>query len=531
MSVMQQETSAHYDLGQIEESTFEKLLDDIQISDEDVSCQKILTVQSIQKWQTALKQEGCSSKIINHVLESFQHHTISDFAEFFKNYYNSYGKLIPKALKDYLRIDDDYKMQPYKSKLFPKIEKSLKIYIVSLLKASACGLTNQVKSTHFLHHLCDMLPFIRSFSRLHKPLLCIVLAHWSLDCKTKTVMAASMCLISVVADQKFNICPESLFKDMLMEYVKLRILIFQQNSEQEIEKFLNKLSCMQLFLVKFYLLQNDTSYKIAFTYLRQMGYMIEQADADQSTKYCQDIYNWEFISMLQILSEVVSMSEEPSTLRELLHPVAQMIIAVIKLKPSQKFYPLRFHCIRMLIKMCENAGVYLPVLPLLTEVLEKFDFNRRVKNPRWSPLSPWLLLNILQAPSDVDQNAYSDSVINFVYELILEFTASQSHCCYFPDMVLHVLCKLKVFQLKCEVSIYNEKIKQLSEKIEENCRFIVQKRTNVTLSLTDMHEIQSWESVTKRTNTPLAKFLLQRVKSKKNYLPVNTTKILDRFES
>ncbi|KAL7295203.1 hypothetical protein TKK_0011509 [Trichogramma kaykai] len=98
-------------------------------------------------------------------------------------------------------------------------------------------------------------------------------------------------------------------------------------------------------------------------------------------------------------------------------------------------------------------------------------------------------------------------------------------------MVLHVLCKLKVFQLKCEVSIYNEKIKLLMEKIEENCLFIKQKRSNVTLNLTDMHEIQSWESVTKRTNAPLAKVLLQRIKSKKNCLPVNTTKILDRFES
>ncbi|KAL7295204.1 hypothetical protein TKK_0011510 [Trichogramma kaykai] len=95
-------------------------------------------------------------------------------------------------------------------------------------------------------------------------------------------------------------------------------------------------------------------------------------------KYCRDIYNWKFISMLLILSEVVSLSQEPSTLRKLLHPVAQIIIAVMKLKSGQKFYPVTFYCIQMLIKMCENSGVYLPVLPLLTEVLEKFNFNRRV---------------------------------------------------------------------------------------------------------------------------------------------------------
>lgn len=39
--------------------------------------------------------------------------------------------------------------------------------------------------------------------------------------------------------------------------------------------------------------------------------------------------------------------------------------------PTSQYYPLRFHCLRMLINIAKESGTFIPVLPFLTEVREK----------------------------------------------------------------------------------------------------------------------------------------------------------------
>ena len=47
--------------------------------------------------------------------------------------------------------------------------------------------------------------------------------------------------------------------------------------------------------------------------------------------------------------------------------------------PTARFYPLRFHCVRLLIKLTELTSIFVPVLPFLLDTFDITDFNKRHK--------------------------------------------------------------------------------------------------------------------------------------------------------
>lgn len=50
-----------------------------------------------------------------------------------------------------------------------------------------------------------------------------------------------------------------------------------------------------------------------------------------------------------------------------------------RLVPIARYYPLRFHCIRLLVKLTELTPAFVPVLPFLLEMFDITDFNKRHK--------------------------------------------------------------------------------------------------------------------------------------------------------
>ena len=113
------------------------------------------------------------------------------------------------------------------------------------------------------------------------------------------------------------------------------------------------------------------------------------------------VYNWQFCHSLDFWSRVLSFSCNPvkengnqSQLRQLIYPLVQVTLGVIRLIPTAQFFPLRFYLIRSLIRLSQNTGVFIPIFPLLSEILissaftkvpkkkenlEAFDFDHNIK--------------------------------------------------------------------------------------------------------------------------------------------------------
>jgi len=154
---------------------------------------------------------------------------------------------------------------------------------------------------------------------------------------------------------------------------------------------------------------------------------------------------------------------------------SQIIFGTIKVIPTAQYYPLRFHCVQMLINLSNETQAYVPVLPFLTEVwrsllffeqllesrnrrickyltlnlisqiLESYDFDKKQKAVG---LKPTPLICILRlSKSQLNDNNCKNSVFDTIYQLMLEYAANESNKMYFPELyipcIIHV-CKTNV---------------------------------------------------------------------------------------
>ena len=63
----------------------------------------------------------------------------------------------------------------------------------------------------------------------------------------------------------------------------------------------------------------------------------------------------------------------------------------------------------------------------------------------------------------------------------------------YPELIVPCVVQLKSFLKKSKVANYSKKMKQLVEKLEENSRFICQRRKAVTFGVGDAEKIENWE--------------------------------------
>ncbi|XP_023247323.1 nucleolar complex protein 2 homolog isoform X2 [Copidosoma floridanum] len=485
-----------------DESDFEP--DDAEKTDHSGSTIKV-TLQLIKTWQQEIQTDK-SVKTIKNVVEAFHAalETVSDVEIQTTKYrveggaiFNGIVQLcvmqLSEALKQFLKVGDKPKFEAHKLKRFPKVKSVIKSYLVDLTKILESISSANIVTT-LLKHLHQMLPFSLSFSSLRKPLLRILIKYWSTGEEEVIRVVAFLCIvkISLTNSAIFN----SLLKTMYMKYV--------ENARFVSPNTLAGINFMRRSLVELYLLNTDYSYTHAFMYVRQLAIHLRNALTLKKKEHFQTVYNWQYINSLWFWSELIALSKSESLLRNLLYPLVQITIGVVNLIPTMQYYPLRFHCVKMLINMSRETGVFIPSIPLVIELLDKYDFNKRHKAVAMKPLSLMCMLRVSKSQSR--ENVYKDALIENIYEITLENAAKDSSAIYFPDQYVFAVLELKGFLKKCKVANYCRKMKQLLEKIEENRKFIITERSKRTFDLFNLKEIDAWESEIKAKGTPLNKF-------------------------
>ncbi|KAL6258102.1 hypothetical protein P5V15_010020 [Pogonomyrmex californicus] len=404
---------------------------------------------------------------------------------------------LPDAFKRFLNLDSE-SQEAHKSKRFGKIRGILKSYLSDLIKLLQSVASSNIL-TVLLKHLRQMLPYTRSFSSLTKPLLRILIKFWSTA--EETVRIVAFLNILYIATSKETVL-EKLLKTMYVKYV--------QNTKFISLNTLPGINFMRHSLVEIYLIQHDVSYNHAFLYIRQLAINLRNAITLKKQEHFQVVYNWQYINSLRFWVELITKSKDKSMLRSLLYPLIQIIIGTIKVIPTAQYYPLRFHCVEMLITISKDTGTFIPVLPFLTEILDSYDFNKKHKAVSMKPI-PFICI-LRMSKSQLVENGFKDSIIEAVYKLILEHAANESHRIYFPDVYIPCIIQLKAFLKKCHVATYCKKIKQLLNLIEENRKYIETERTNAKIDLKNIAKIMNLENKMKTNGTELAKFYVSWIK-------------------
>jgi nucleolar complex protein 2 len=92
----------------------------------------------------------------------------------------------------------------------------------------------------------------------------------------------------------------------------------------------------------------------------------------------REVYSWKAINCLELWGRVVAAHASQQALRPLIYPVVQLLLAAARLVPSPRWFPVRLRLARILNAVAAATGVYVPVAPLLLEVLTWPGFSKAV---------------------------------------------------------------------------------------------------------------------------------------------------------
>ncbi|KPJ06427.1 Nucleolar complex protein 2-like [Papilio machaon] len=399
---------------------------------------------------------------------------------------------LPGAIKKYLGMEQSGK-DPQKCKHFIKIKGPLMSYLKDVLKLLS-GVTSENILTVLLKHLHQMSVYVACFSRISKQSLKKLITLWSTGEETVRVLSF-LCILRITRNQQTALL-DLVLKAMYMTYVK--------NSKFVSPSTWPGINFMRRSLVEMFSLDLNAAYQHVFLYIRQLAIHLRNAIVVQKIENRQAVYNWQYINSLHLWADLIAATSNKPQLQPLLYPLVMVITNTIKLVPTHQYYPLRFHCVEILINLSKESNTFIPILPFLVEVLTTYDFNKKHKKVSMKPLDFSCILRL--AKSQLSENGFKDSVIERVYALLLEYTANESHNIAFPDISLLAVLQIKQFLKTCNVSNYTKKMRQLMEKIEENSRFIDRERSKISFALNDEKMVTAWESNIKAKGTPLYTF-------------------------
>jgi nucleolar complex protein 2 len=116
------------------------------------------------------------------------------------------------------------------------------------------------------------------------------------------------------------------------------------------------------------------------------------------------------------------------------------VLGTVKVKPTAQYYPLRFHCVRMLTVLSRRSKVFVTVLPLLLDVLVAFDVNKGNQRISMKPLDINCVLRVSKGQQL--ENGYKDAVVETVYCCLLDYLSVESSSVGFPDLVLPLVVQV-----------------------------------------------------------------------------------------
>ncbi|CAG9817794.1 unnamed protein product [Phaedon cochleariae] len=397
------------------------------------------------------------------------------------------------AIRRFLGIHQGSKMPAHKCKKFIKIKRVLKGYFTDLLKL-LLGVTSSNIQTVLLKHLHYMSGLLVSYPNITKSLVKQLVHLWGTGDDSIRVLAF-FCILRITNNQQVAVL-ETVLKAMYMTYVK--------NCKFVTFKGLAAINFMRRSLVELFALDANYAYQHVFLYIRQLAIHLRNAITVNKAENVQSVYNWQFISSLQLWGNLLSVCYNKKTMQSLVYPFIQICIGTIKLVPTAQYYPLRFHVVQIMMDLAKETGVFIPVMPFLLEVLTTCDFNKKHQKVSMKPLHFTCLLRL--SKSQLQENGFKDMVIETVYGQLLECLSAQSHTLAFPDLSLICITQIKTFLKNCKNPNYTRKFKQFIEKVEQNSQFIEKERSKSTFNITDFKQIDGFETQIKIKGTPLSTF-------------------------
>ncbi|KAJ3229122.1 Nucleolar Complex 2 protein [Chytriomyces hyalinus] len=262
-----------------------------------------------------------------------------------------------------------------------------------------------------------------------------------------------------------------------------------------------------------------SGYRFGFVYLRSLASGLRNAITMKSKESFKQVYNWQFINSLRLWTRVLcnfcesgssAESAGGKTLRPLIYPLVQIILGTMRLKPSSKYFPLRFQCARMLIDLCKKTNVF---IPLASHLFELFDTAELRGHAKPSTLKPLNFVLTLKAPAQyLGTRPYQNGIVEEVVALLMEYYDCFALSIGFPELVVPAVVQFRRWMKKSKNVSANKQIQGLLESLEQNAKFVEGKRAQVDFAPKDEAKVAAFLMDVNETLAPLRRQAIARRK-------------------
>lgn len=476
------------------------------------SSEKIeVTLKMVKDWSKKLNEP--SLKLIKNVLTAFKAavNANNDKEEY------KYTVTEPKAFQELLLLGLKkvpvaiQRLVPYKViKGTRTVPVSTKVkQLNSILKSHAGSLItllNDINNTEtaalVLSSVQELLPYFISFRRLLKDILNAVVSVWSSTQDVETQIASFAFLNN--ASREFS-------KSSLETILKLTYSSFIKQCRQTNVHTMPMINFQKNSAAELFGIDQSVSYQIGFDYIRQLAIHLRNSINNTKDGY-KTIYNWQYTHSLDFWSRVLSLHCNPdvemkkeSPLRQLIYPLVQVTLGAARLIPTAQFFPLRFYLMRSLIRLSQNTGVFIPLFPLLQEILNSTTLTKNPKNANLQAFD--FDHNIKANTAYLGTRVYQQGVCEQIIDLASEYLVLYSKSISFPELATPVIISLRRYIKTSSNVKFNKQLSQLVDKLNQNSEFIQQKRSTVEFGPKNRVEVNNFLKDLSWEKTPLGVYV------------------------
>ncbi|CAO1614666.1 unnamed protein product [Parajaminaea phylloscopi] len=479
--------------------------------------QHVVTLKTLRGWQKAMIQHR-SLKALRKLLLAFRSAAHMDDVDdgsrpayaFVVEEADVYNKLILTVLKytpvvlqhhiPYKETAQGKFKLPTNNKKFALLQRPIQTYFSNLHHLLGT-LSEQKMVSVAVTESARMVPYLINNRRMAREYIKVMLELWS-TASDQTRIAAFLAIRKTARagdEAMLDLCLRGTYQSFVRS-TKLTTL-----------HTLPSINLMKNSASELYALDSAASYQQAFSFIRQLAIHLRNALKTRSAESFQSVYNWQYIHCVDFWSIVLSTACDQerkdrgaNELQQLIYPLTQVASGAMRLIPTSRYFPLRMHLLRSLLRLMQRTGVFIPLASTLLEMLSAPEFTRKAKG---STLKPLDFTTTLRAPAAyVRTRVYADQLAEEVTHLLLEFVATQSRSIALPELVLPLTAQLKRTLKHTTSPKLSAAAKQLLSKMDSTVKLVESKRRGVEFAPNDtraVHNFLSRESGEYANETPL----------------------------
>lgn len=368
-------------------------------------------------------------------------------------------------------------------------------------------ISNTETAALVLQSVQELLPYLISMRKILKNVINGVVNIWSGSKKLETQISA-YAFMNNAAKEYPKAVLEIILKSAYSSFIKncrktnvhtVALINFQKNSAAEL-----------------FGLNPTLGYQIGFEFVRQLAIHLRNIVNQPTKDSYKSIYNWQFCHSLDFWSRVISTQTNPekelelkkgaeNPLKQLVYPLVQVTIGTIRLIPTAQFFPLRFYLIRSMIRLSQNSGVFIPIFPMISEVLNSNQFSRRPKIENLPAID--FEVEIKVTKQYLNTKVFVDGICEQMIELIGEYFVLYCKSVAFPELTTPPLIFLRRYLKKSKTPRFNKQLSILIEKLTANAKFIEQKRSVIEYGPKNKIEVAKFLQDLDWEKTPLGAYV------------------------